>query len=305
MNVELPQGLTFIERGWLSSNTVIVDDGAECVCIDTGYVTHASLLLRLLDSHLADRALDLIVNTHLHSDHCGGNHALLQQFPNVKTLIPYGLFDAVDAWDHQRLSFNLTGQHCPRFRVNQALYPGDLCQWAGFEWEIHAAPGHDHDALLFFNPLHRILISADALWINGFGVVFPEVCGDKGFEEVSATLDVIESLNPLLVLPGHGPAIWDIAKSLQISRSKLARFVNEPKLHASHAAKVLLKFHLLEWQSRPILDFKQWAKNTPLIINLHQHGFLDIPIELWLDSLIQELVAKNASRLDGAVIHNI
>jgi hypothetical protein len=49
--------------------------------------------------------------------------------------------------------------------------------------------GHDHDALLFFNRQYRILISADALWANGFGIVFPEIMADTGFSEVSDTLN--------------------------------------------------------------------------------------------------------------------
>ncbi len=32
-----------------------------------------------------------------------------------------------------------------------------------------AAPGHDMGALVFYNPEHRILISGDALWQNGYG----------------------------------------------------------------------------------------------------------------------------------------
>jgi hypothetical protein len=33
-----------------------------------------------------------------------------------------------------------------------------------------------------------VLISADALWENGFGVVFPELEGDDAFAIVAATL---------------------------------------------------------------------------------------------------------------------
>ena len=45
--------------------------------VDTGYATHAPQTLALVQQALGARPLDLIVNTHLHSDHCGGN-ALLQ-----------------------------------------------------------------------------------------------------------------------------------------------------------------------------------------------------------------------------------
>ena len=158
----LPKGLLFYERGWLSSNSILLDDGKSAVLIDSGYVTHSNLLLSLLGNHLQSRPLTHLVNTHLHSDHCGGNNAVQTQYPAAQTLIPYGLFDSVRHWDTDLLSYEDTGQLCPRFNADVAVRPGDVHIWSGYEWEVHAAPGHDHDALLFFNPEHRILISADA-----------------------------------------------------------------------------------------------------------------------------------------------
>ncbi len=113
MSIALPAGLHFFERGWLSSNAVFLDDGHSSVLIDTGYHTHSSLLLDFLHLHLNDRSLSFLVNTHLHSDHCGGNKAVQTKYPQVETLIPYGLFSAVLAWDSSHLSFDATGQACP------------------------------------------------------------------------------------------------------------------------------------------------------------------------------------------------
>jgi glyoxylase-like metal-dependent hydrolase (beta-lactamase superfamily II) len=50
--------------------------GEETAVVDTGYVTHAEQTLALIESVLGTRPLDRILNTHLHSDHCGGNAAL-------------------------------------------------------------------------------------------------------------------------------------------------------------------------------------------------------------------------------------
>ena len=91
----LPAGLHFWERGWLSSNSILLDDGHSCVVIDSGYVTHASTLISLLCDFLKNRSVDLLVNTHLHSDHCGGNSAVQSHFLDVKTLIPFGLLYSV------------------------------------------------------------------------------------------------------------------------------------------------------------------------------------------------------------------
>jgi len=300
----LPKGLLFFERGWLSSNSILLDDGKSTVLIDSGYVTHSNLLLSLLGNHLASRSLTHLVNTHLHSDHCGGNNAVQSQFPSVQTFIPYGLFESVSNWDTDLLSYEDTGQLCPQFKADVPLRPGDVYVLSGFEWEVHAAPGHDHDALLFFNPEHRILISADALWGNGFGIVFPEVLGGRGFAEVGATLEVIGQLNPLVVLPGHGPIIHDVHECLARAYSKLNYFVQSPDIHALHAAKVLLKFKLLELQAVTLSDLKIWAENTPLLSRIHQSFFKTTPFLNWCSELLDELINKNVLTIINGVIHN-
>jgi len=300
----LPKGLLFFERGWLSSNSILLDDGKSTVLIDSGYVTHSNLLLSLLGNHLASRSLTHLVNTHLHSDHCGGNNAVQSQFPSVQTFIPYGLFESVSNWDTDLLSYEDTGQLCPQFKADVPLLPGDVYVWSGFEWEVHAAPGHDHDALLFFNPEHRILISADALWGNGFGIVFPEVLGGRGFAEVDATLEVIGQLNPLVVLPGHGPIIHDVHECLARAYSKLNYFVQSPDIHALHAAKVLFKFKLLELQAVTLSDLKIWAKNTPLLSRIHQSFFKTTPFLDWCSELLDELINKNVATIRDGVIYN-
>ena len=304
MTYLLPKGLFFFERGWLSSNSILLDDGKSAVLFDSGYVTHSNLLLSLLSNHLQSRPLTHLVNTHLHSDHCGGNNAVQSQFSSVQTLIPFGLFDQVRQWDTNLLSYEDTGQQCPSFNADSPLRPGEVYFWSGFEWEVHSAPGHDHDALLFFNPEHRILISADALWGNGFGIVFPEIWGGHGFSEVGATLKVIEELNPLIVLPGHGPIIHDVTETLARAYSKLNYFVQSPILHASHAAKVLLKFKLLELQSVALFDFKEWFENTPLLVRIHQSFFKTTPIQEWCCELLKDLTNKNAATISDGFIYN-
>uniref|UniRef100_UPI00356178EE MBL fold metallo-hydrolase n=1 Tax=Hydrogenophaga sp. TaxID=1904254 RepID=UPI00356178EE len=88
-------GVTVLERGWLSANNVLVRGDGPTALIDSGYCTHAEQTLALVAQALGGAALDLLLNTHLHSDHCGGNAALQQAYPGVATHIPPGLAQAV------------------------------------------------------------------------------------------------------------------------------------------------------------------------------------------------------------------
>ncbi|QXZ11439.1 MBL fold metallo-hydrolase [Comamonas sp. Y33R10-2] len=293
--------MTVLERGWLSANNIVFaaasGDTQGSAVVDTGYVSHSAQTLDLIDSALQGQPLARILNTHLHSDHCGGNALLQQTYPEVQTFIAPGEAEHIRVWDETKLSYAPTGQGCPRFAITGLLQPGASVCLSGRDWQIHAAPGHDPHSVILFEPESRTLISADALWENGFGVVFPEIEGIAAFDEVAATLDVIEQLQPLTVVPGHGSVFTDAPAALAIARKRLAAFVQSPERHANYAAKVLLKYKLLEWQSISLQDLSLWTHATSYFGLLHQTYFGTQTWQQWLDSLIEGLIASGAAKL--------
>ncbi|SAK85301.1 MBL fold metallo-hydrolase [Caballeronia ptereochthonis] len=248
MNV-LPQALrestTVFERGWLSSNNVLLAGGEGTAIVDTGYASHAPQTLALVKQKLGARRLDLIVNTHLHSDHCGGN-ALLQQTYACDTLIPASEARSVRDWDEEALTFRATGQRCERFGFTGTLENGATLALGGFDWSVLGAPGHDPHSLMLHCPEMRVLISADALWENGFGVIFPELEGESGFAEERAVLDLISRLDVDVVIPGHGAPFTDVARALDAAYSRLDYLRADPARNAKNALKVLIVFKLME-----------------------------------------------------------
>ncbi|CAG9273551.1 Glyoxylase-like metal-dependent hydrolase (Beta-lactamase superfamily II) [Paraburkholderia unamae] len=241
----LPDSIRVFERGWLSSNNVLLVDDARTALVDTGYATHAGQTLALVQHALGNRALDLIVNTHLHSDHCGGNARLQAHWP-CATLIPAASAPIVREWDEARLSFLATGQTCERFGFTGALVAGERLALGGFDWEVIGAPGHDPDSVMLYAAGPRLLISADALWEHGFGVIFPELDGESGFAEQQAVLEAIAKLDVQTVIPGHGKPFSNIDEALTRAFSRLAWLRAEPARNAKNALKVLIVFKLLE-----------------------------------------------------------
>ena len=301
---DLPTGLHVFERGWLSANNILFTDGEETQLIDSGYYTHAAQTVSLLESVLGERPLNALVNTHLHSDHCGGNAALQTRYPEVRTWIPPGQAQHVAQWDPVALTYLPTGQHCPPFRFDQTIQPGTQLRFGATDWQAHAAAGHDPHSVVFFEPVGKILISADALWENGFGVVFPELEGADAFDQVAATLDMIEDLAPKVVIPGHGPVFVYTPVILTRARQRLDSFVKNPRRHAHHAAKVLLKFKLLEIQRQSFEDFLHWAIATPYLMQIRERFFAGRPVRAWIQQLCEELTAAGVARKDGAYILN-
>ena len=303
--ITLPPGVTFYERGWLSSNNVLLQDEHQAVLVDSGYHSHASQTLSLVQAALAGKPLNRIINTHLHSDHCGGNAQLQLAYPSIQIDIPPGHASLVDAWDSNGLTYEPTGQHCPRFRKSGLVKNGDSFQVGNLTWHAHAAPGHDPHSIILFNEEMRILISADALWENGFGVVFPEIEGVGAFDEVEKTLNIIEALNPQLVLPGHGGAFSEIPQALARARSRLAQFRTSPEKHASYASKVLLKFKLLDFQSCDLSEFHNWTEKVSYLHLLHQQWQPRMNYRTWIQALLTELERAGACQLNENRITNV
>jgi glyoxylase-like metal-dependent hydrolase (beta-lactamase superfamily II) len=240
--LSLPPQIQVLQRGWLSSNNILIDSGDGCAMIDSGYVAHAAQTLQLLQHTLAGKPLQRLINTHCHSDHMGGN-AAVQRAYGCRTSIPLGEAPAIAAWDDATLMLSYTGQSAERFSFDDTLAAGDRLQLGGIEWEALAAPGHDKHALMFYAPAARILISGDALWENGFGLIFQELFGQAGgFADTRATLEEIAGLDLATVIPGHGAPFDDAARPLEIAFRRLDAYEREPARLARHALKVMLSF---------------------------------------------------------------
>ena len=295
----LPPGIEVFERGWLSANNIFHFGQEDVSLVDSGYCAHQNLTLDLVRNALKKHhlpSLNKLVNTHLHSDHCGGNAALAKSF-DCAVYIPAAEEVAVKGWNTALLSYDNLGQECPRFAHHGLLIPGEEILLGRYVWKVLAAPGHDPHSVMLYQADHRTLISADALWEEGFGVIFPELWGETGFEEVAQTLDLIETLPVDLVIPGHGAPFIDVAKSIATARSRLDYLVSDPDRNARHGAKVLLKYRLLEWRSRNMTQVNDWIANTPALISAAK--LLNMDMDEFIQWLPKALVKSGAAKLEG------
>jgi glyoxylase-like metal-dependent hydrolase (beta-lactamase superfamily II) len=261
--------LQVLERGWLSSNNVVFSaiPGSSSAVIDTGYFAHSAQTVALVRDSLAGTPLSRILNTHLHSDHCGGNAALQRAF-DCETAVPAASIDAVTEWNQDQLTFDSTAQRCERFDANCGLEPGSSIVLGGREWQILKAPGHDNDALMFFEPDSRVLISGDALWENRLAIIFPEIEGNDGFSGVAGVLAVINELNPTVVIPGHGRPFGDVPQAIAISLKRLQQFQINPDMHFRYASRALTMFRMLELQRSTMESLVDWILSAPIFLKL-------------------------------------
>jgi glyoxylase-like metal-dependent hydrolase (beta-lactamase superfamily II) len=243
--VKLPAQIQVLERGWLSSNNILFHDAGGAALVDSGYQTHIAQTVQLVQHALRGNRLARIVNTHCHSDHMGGNAALARAH-GCRISIPAGEAPAIAAWDDATLMLSYTGQSAERFGYDDTITAGDSLELGGLEWEALAAPGHDMHALMFYSGAARILISGDALWENGFGLIFPELFGHAGgYAATRATLEAISRLDIATVIPGHGAPFGSVERSLEAAFQRLDAYERDPAKLARHALKVIMSFSLM------------------------------------------------------------
>jgi glyoxylase-like metal-dependent hydrolase (beta-lactamase superfamily II) len=297
-SLRLPSTMRVLERGWLSSNNILFA-GRETALVDSGYLTHAPQTVVLVAHALQGRRLERLLNTHLHSDHCGGN-AGLQQVYACRTTIPAAELAKVRAWDEAALSFKATGQQCARFTADDVWQPGDVIDLGDMQWQVLGAPGHDPHSVILYCPDERILVSADALWENGFGVIFPELAGEPGFAETRATLELIAALDVRLVIPGHGVVFSNVQKALDTAFSRIDYLAANP---VRNAVKVLLKFLLLERQSIPLNSLPQLMSAIPLFREANRR-YLQLTEQQLAQWAGAQLVHAGAARLAADALCN-
>lgn len=282
-------GAVVLERGWLSSNNVVFlpTEGPAAV-VDTGYAAHASQTVSLIEKALGGRVLGRVVNTHLHSDHCGGNAALQARF-GCAVHVPEASYGAADRWDEPRLTFQATGQRCDRFLVMGTITPGTTVTLGDALWEVHGCSGHDADAVMLFEPRHRVLISGDALWEHRVPILFDALVDPSGFDAALGSLAAIEALKPAVVIPGHGSPFSDVSAALERSRERINSFRTGRSDHLLAARRSLTMFHFLEHRCRSLDELRGWASRVTVF------GGRDD----WLEHTLDGLIAQGLLRRHG------
>jgi glyoxylase-like metal-dependent hydrolase (beta-lactamase superfamily II) len=239
-----------------------------------------------------------LVNTHCHSDHMGGNRAV-QAKHGCRTTIPVGEAPLIDAWDEEQLMLGFADQRAERFGYDDTLAPGAEVRVGDLDWQALAAPGHDPHALMFYAPSERILISGDALWEDGFGVVFGALFDDPhALAATRATLDAIARLDVRTVVPGHGAPFDRVVPALERAYSRLEGFERDLARLARHCAKVMLVFALLEKRRMPLAELPGYCASVGMLRHLNRE-FLGMAPEAFAEWLVSELERARAIAREG------
>jgi glyoxylase-like metal-dependent hydrolase (beta-lactamase superfamily II) len=96
------------------------------------------------------------------------------------------------------------------------LDDGETLSAGGRDWQVHVTPGHSVGHVSLYDPETRVLLSGDHLLacITPNPVLEPDLDSPDGrrrsLVEYLASLDRFIRIDPLVVLPGHGPCFRDV-----------------------------------------------------------------------------------------------
>ena len=289
----LPPQVRVIVRDWLNANHILLTGRDRTVLVDSGYGRDTSITLAKVSVELAGRPLDWLVNTHCHSDHMGGNTAVRREH-ECRLSIPVGEAPLIEAWDEQILWLSYADQRCERFAFDDTIAPGDVLDWGDLQWRAIAAPGHDMGALMFHCEEERLLITGDALWETGFGVLLPGPGREERLAATRSTLESIARLDVGTVIPGHGHPFGNVAEALERGFLRLDAFERDELRMARHVLKVMFVFSLLDRQRLPLSRIREYLATVPLYADFNARYFQ------LNDAALAELIVGDLERA-GAV----
>jgi glyoxylase-like metal-dependent hydrolase (beta-lactamase superfamily II) len=196
---------------------LILGSDRQAVLIDAG--VGAPEYLSDLESTLRNEsaALGLVVVTHGHSDHASGAAAIAAAHPAARfAKCPWPDEDA-------RYAVNWTPLH-----EGDEITAGDACL------RVLETPGHSPDHLALWHTPTRIAFTGDLVILGGSVMIHSSRGGDLG--AYLASLERLRALEPLALLPAHGPRIDD-------PRRVLTGFIEHRLMRERQVLEALEKGH--------------------------------------------------------------
>jgi glyoxylase-like metal-dependent hydrolase (beta-lactamase superfamily II) len=241
---EIIKDLFFIERGFLNGNHFVYRSTAP-ILIDTGYISgfdETEKSITELGVKLSD--ISLIISTHTHCDHIGGNNLIQQKSGCDIALHKVGKYfiDSRDDWSTWWRYYN---QEAAFFNCTRSLEDGEIITLGPHKFKVIYTPGHASDGIVLYNQQEKILISSDTLWQTDMAVMTLRVEGSRALFHMQESLQKIENLEVQTVYPGHGQPFHDMKKALLKSQKRIEYFFQHPEAIGADLLKKIIVYTLM------------------------------------------------------------
>lgn len=199
--------IIMIEGMGSDSNIYVFDD----IIVDTGTGENIEYVLNSLKkANLSPSDISMIVNTHCHFDHVGGN-----KFFDSKLAIHEKDAPALENGDNIATAAYMFGRSVEPAKVDFKLTEGDKIH----DFEVIHTPGHTIGGICLYDS--ETLISGDTVFAEG-GFGRYDIGGDINM--LKESLERLSKLDVEYLLPGHGPATDNGSEHINLANRILNGF---------------------------------------------------------------------------------
>lgn len=290
-----------LERPYPSANAVLIR-GNGAILVDPGFGSDVdSLLTWLRATGVQPDALELVVNTHYHSDHVGANHALQKRFG--RRIATHDIDAAlINRRAQSACAAEWLRQPVESYTVDRPLHDGDTLDTGASRWTVLHTPGHTDGHASLYDARSRILIGGDVVHATDLGWLNPYTESADSLETSLDSLRRLEALSPRLVISGHGPVITEPLAAFERARLRLERWQSDPEAMAWHAAKRIFAYALMIEDGIADGDVASYLDTSPWVHDVAAQPFGMTAAE-WTPVLLDEMLRSGAAAWsDGRLV---
>jgi hydroxyacylglutathione hydrolase len=196
--------IIMIEGMGYDSNIYIFED----IIVDTGTGDNMEYVMgSMKKAGISVNDLQLIVNTHNHFDHIGGD-----KYFDLDVAMHRDDAKAIQEGDEDATVARIFGRSMDGIKIDRILEEGDKIH----DFEVIHTPGHTKGGICLYNG--ETLISGDTVFAGG-GCGRMDIGGDVN--DMKESLKRLCKLDVTYLLPGHGPWVREGSKHIKMAYDML------------------------------------------------------------------------------------
>lgn len=277
---------------------MVLVHGKRPLLVDTGFGSDLPDTVRLLrGAGMPPEQLSLIVNTHYHCDHAGGNHGLQEG---------YGIPIATHRWeaemvnrrDREACGVEWLDQPIESYTVDVRLSEGDEVDAGETTLLVLETPGHTLGHVSLWAPEEGVLILGDAAHGDDVAWLNPYREGTGAMLRALETLDHLSRLPVRRAFSGHGPAIEDPIAVFDAARRRYEKWLEDPEKACWHGCKRIFAYALMIYCGLAGDEVRPYLFRCPWFGDFARHGF-DVEPDDLVQPLLAEMIRSKAAGWQG------
>lgn len=286
--------IIFFERKFPSANMILIKDQLP-VLIDTGFGSDVVETERLIqEAGISPEELQLIVNTHYHSDHVGGNFHFQKNY-GIEIAGHKWEADMINRADAEACSSKWLDQPVEPYRVVRKLSDNDEIETGSRILKVLHTPGHTLGHISLYDPEEKVLIAGDLFhqsdigWLNSFR---------EGAGAIHRSMESLERLSKLPIqqaYSGHGSQIEDPSATIDAAWKRFEKWLSTPEKVSWHACKRIFSFTLIIKNGLAEKDLEAYLLQCGWFQDFALHAFQVQPtafVQILLDEMLRSGAAK-------------